>query len=202
MKRLILILAVIASSVAIQAQEHLTFEGIAIDGNSQDFGEQMKAAGYAELVPGDYSMFLGNVIGENVIISTYATPITDIVYAVGLMFQPKSQKWKRVKEKYEEVRDAYASVYGKPIEVIDLGEEFSGKEIAAIYSGLVSYACYFSVNGGEIRISIGAEDYDSDVAVYVGYVDQQNDMINEKEYSEHLDFIQGSETEEPVYEQK
>ncbi|WP_418992461.1 hypothetical protein [Alistipes sp.] len=106
--------------------EHFTFKGLPIDGEEQEFIEELELQGYRRV---RYIETCGNkTVNENVLsgsftgrdshIKIYSTPISNTIWKVRVMFMHNFDTWKEIKSAYEQLVDLYDQKYGSPTLVV------------------------------------------------------------------------------------
>lgn len=110
MKRLIIILVLLVSSLSLYSQEHLKFKGIPINGILKSFVETMKTKGYS-FVDSDQGVALmeGTFAGVEPC-NIYVVSTNDLVWKVAAEF-PSHDTWKEVKREYNNLKESFATKY-------------------------------------------------------------------------------------------
>lgn len=189
MKKFTLSLLVAFFSVALVAQEHMTFKSVSMEKNINEFVSALKSKG---MVISKYDATLGNqttrlMTGqfagiEDCSLIILATPSTKKVCKVSAS-TPNSKSWSSVLSEYKSLKESLESKYeGCEIKTYaffsdpyDLGD---GYELQALSKDKCTYATYITTPQGSIMLKITSASYNE---AYVNIV--YEDAINWKEFS-------------------
>jgi len=124
MKKSILLLLVCFLAISLQAQEHLKFKGVPIDGTLKEFVLKLEAKGLKTaamqdgiaVLQGDFAS-----IKECAIVAS-SLKEKDIVNKV-IVLLPEKTTWSALYESYAALKDLLTEKYGEPASCI---EEFQG----------------------------------------------------------------------------
>lgn len=177
MKKIFCFLIVMIVFFGANAQEHLTFEGIPIDGTLDQFTKQLENKGYEILKMEDNAALLKGSFEGNDNCQVIAG-IGENKDKVGLVVVLSSgyKKWSKVYKSYSSLKNEYIKRYGEPIEI---NENFGDPKIrkpADIVKKLHEgndYSCTFSLEQGNILLSVMYSS-DLDLHLMIAY----NDKIN------------------------
>ncbi|MCM1140580.1 MAG: hypothetical protein NC453_18575 [Muribaculum sp.] len=176
MKHFILTLCIILAALAANAQEHLSFKGIPIEGSITTFCQKLKAKGFIQLgSEGNTRLFKGDFTGRKATVAVTATDVGNDVYSVAVFFD-ESDSWNTLVNIYEHYKNLYTEKYGYPSQCEEYNPSRSDSNYSLMYElsqGRVTYNSLFEVSGGGILISIEKAEYpDGQVIIY--YQDAQN----------------------------
>lgn len=195
MKRLIIILVLIVSSLSLYSQEHLKFKGIPINGSLKSFVETLKTKGYS-LVDSDKGIALleGTFAGVESC-TIYVVSTNDLVWKVAAEF-PSHDIWKEVKREYNNLKEAFAAKYGvKPesMEKLPNDEDYysDGLGMMSLHSALehekAIYNSYFQIPNGLAVIAIKPDFHTSGcLQVIIEYYDHINTNARDNQAIEDL----------------
>jgi hypothetical protein len=181
--------------VTTNAQGHLKFNGVEIDGNLTSFVQKMSEKGFVK----EYSSPDGSTIGmkgvfldEDVVLMISADSQNKIVNGVLVGFiANEDTPWRTLEHDYNNLVDLYTEKYGEPIKQeeyfdspFDVDYLRRGSEKLALDRNKCHYTTYFQLENGNILISIHKE------GVSVSYFDNINLKIsNETSHKRNLDDI-------------
>ena len=184
MKQLLFTLCIICSVFFANAQEHLSFKGIPIEGNITTFCQKLMAKGFTQIgMDKNAGLFVGDFTGRNATVAVVATDNGQDVHTVGVIFD-KSDSWKVLVHTYEEYKNLYIEKYGQPSECVEYNPshtETNTSQMLDLNEGKVTYTSIFNAPGGSITISILGEKY-KEGFVGIKYEDTQN--VNNKRKSD------------------
>lgn len=170
------------SGLQIVQTDHLTFQGIPLDGNMNAFGYKLEEKGYSFVSESDHvCLYEGKFANIDVTILVGATPLSGIVYSV--FVQMEENTWSSAKMTYYRFKDLLSRKYGTIIEeteqFVDPYYDGDGCEFSAIQNGCCVYFTKFKAQNGEIALMINTNDeFDG---VVLSYRDNKNGMINDSE---------------------
>lgn len=162
--------------------DHLTFQGIPLDGNMDTFVYQLEKKGYSFVSDGDHvCLYEGKFANTDVSILVLTTPLSGLVHSV--FVQMKEKTWNSAKATYYKFKDLLTRKYGNIIEEIeqfyDPYYDGDGYELTAIQNGCCVYSTHFKVQHGVIGVMISSNDeFDG---VIMSYRDDKNSRINDGE---------------------
>ena len=180
MKRFLVTLFAILFSVAIYAQEHLSFKGISMGCDLTTFVSKLKGQGFTqELLYDDAAILKGDFAGKsNCTVVVAATKATKAVWKVLVIF-PEKSSWYSLKSEYLTFKESYTSKYGKPSSYEyfrDPYDEGDGYEMQAVRLEKCTYRSFFKLSMGDVCLEIS-----DDECVQVHYQDKINSAILDKE---------------------
>ena len=126
-KRLFFILVAVMMVTSIQAEGHMKFKGIEIDGVPQEFVQKLKAKGFthigkengSDMLLGDFAGFKNCVIG----VASYA----DKVAKVAVIIPDDSNSWSLFYGKYASLKEMLTQKYGEPSADEEEWQGYEGK---------------------------------------------------------------------------
>ena len=182
MKKLLLLLACWVICLFANAQEHLKFKNIPIDGSVENFVQKLKLQGYKDVATQNgFSLLTGDFADDNDVAVLIAANDKGIVYAISVMIDG-GNSWSSLKAKYQKYKSALSEKYGKPSKVIEEFYspyyEYDGYEISAFKNDKATYLTSFAQLDGNISVVIVA--FNGAVGVTIVYQDAQNGIEQEK----------------------
>lgn len=160
MKKLVLAILICFVCFSINAQSHLTFKGLPILGDANEFALKLKDKGYTIVDSSDNFNFLtGTFAGhENVTIAVVGTPKTNTVYKVCVIFEKETDSFSKLETQYKSLLNSYIDKYGKPEKSYDFFMspyyKGDGYELQAVKKDKCRYISFFSVENGHLIIEI------------------------------------------------
>lgn len=184
MKHILLTLCIFFAAIAANAQEHLSFKGIPIEGSISTFCQKLEAKGFAQLgSESNIRLFKGDFTGRTATVGVAATDNGQDVFTVAVFFD-KSNSWNTLVNTYDHYKDLYIEKYGQPTSCVENNPSYRDSNTSLMFEltqGRVTYGCIFEAPGGLIQLSIEQAGY-SDGQVMIKYQDSQN--INAKRQSD------------------
>lgn len=157
MKKLLLLLVALSLSLAVTAQEHLSFKGIPIEGNISTFCQKLQQKGFNPTGQKDnMRLFRGDFTGCMTTVGVTAANNGQEVFSVSVFFD-KSESWNTLIDTYNHYKSLYATKYGAPKECIENNPSRNNANVflmRALNQGQVQYTSFFEAPGGQIQISI------------------------------------------------
>jgi len=161
----------------IDAQEHLKFKGIEINGNVNTFGKLLEKDGF-KLISSkgnrlDYSGDFASYANCEIII--LGSNKTSTIWKVVVFFPDKST-WSETKSLYKELKEQFSFKYGigESFEFFkDPYKEGDGYELQAISLDKGNYSTFWKVQHGSLMVSISSSGQ-----VYISYEDQVNSDLD------------------------
>lgn len=180
MKRILLTFCAVMLTMALHAQEHMTFKGIPIDGSLSSFVSQLKSKGFThELTEGNIAMLKGDFAGKSdCIIGVLASKQSKKVWKVVVRF-PEKTSWYSLKSEYRSFKESYTEKYGTPTSYEYFSDPYyegDGYELQALRLEKCTYASYYETDKGYISVEI-----DDSKCVTVMYEDAINVKIKNHE---------------------
>lgn len=171
MKRLLSVLLLTLLAAGVSAQDHLLFEGLPMMSDYATFTRQLRKKKHFHFTSKDHQepFMEGKVLGERADIILVVTPDTYQVYMVVVSY-PVRQTWAQLKNQYDSMKMKLFARYGDP--QVSL-EQFTSlraevNPMSRLESGECSFVSTWTVPGGEIVLSIGA-----DAQVHLYYMDKE-----------------------------
>lgn len=126
MKKLLISLFVILYTTIGQAQEHLTFKGVPIDGTLDTYVANMKKAGFTFIGENDgIAMLRGDFAGyRNCTIGVVTLKSIDIVNRISVLFD-SHQDWNNIYVNYSSLKEMLTTKYGKYADCVEKFEGYS-----------------------------------------------------------------------------
>jgi hypothetical protein len=179
MKRILTTFAAILVATVINAQQHLTFMDIPIDGPMEKMIESLSEKGltYKGMFAGNIAQMSQDVNGQEIDILVTANEKTHNVYRISILTQPKG-KWKILKREYEVYQKQLYEQYGEPTTYEMFMYPYNTKkkirkhELEALQNEKAVWNSFFKVYGeneekiGDIMLTISPYAYFARVAVY------------------------------------
>lgn len=170
------------------AQEHLKFKGIPIDGAIETFVQKIKLQGYKEVgtVEG-VSLLMGEFADDSeAFILIYENDKGNVRSVVVMM--EGGDSWSLLKGKYKKYKSALIEKYGKPDKTLEKFDdpyyEFDGYEISAFKNHKATYITNFAQVEGDISVAI--IPFKGTITVSLMYDDAQNSREQERQDAEKL----------------
>lgn len=185
MRRFLLAFCAIMLTMALHAQEHLTFKGIPMGSNLATFVSKLKSQGFTQ--EGDYGEMIimkGDFAGKSYCtIVIGATKTTKSVWKVVVTF-PEKVSWYSLKSEYNSFKESYNSKYGKGRSYEYFSDPYyegDGYELQALRLEKCKYATFYETTEGKIMLKIG-----DDKAVQVHYEDKLTTAVKSKEEEQSI----------------
>ena len=172
-----------------QSDKHILFKGFPLDGAITAFNNKLKDSGFiAHPDASQYTkdaLLKGTFAGlDNCTIRVLATPKTKTVYRVEVSTDNYTD-WYSTETAYKGLINTYAEKYIQSSQCDFISYPYNsvnGWEIKAIFQDKYSLFTYFKAEGGEICISVEAEN-ESKAYIKITYEDKQNKELNKTESS-------------------
>lgn len=162
MKRYIVafVMLLATSLVWLNAQEHMMFMKVPIDGTITEFASKMKAKGFVQI--GEIKSIItmkGEFMGKGCKVYISGTEQTKTVCLIAVYFDREYTSWYSLKSDYNDIRDSYIDKYGKPTKDYHFFSspyyEGDGYEMQAVRLEKCNYLCFWNnMEEGNIMISI------------------------------------------------
>lgn len=176
MKHFLITLCVLLVSITTNAEEHLSFKGIPIEGSIMSFCQQLKTKGFVQLGQENNTYFFkGDFTGRPATVYVVATDNGQNVFTVAVFFE-KSDSWNMLVSTYDHYKDLYIEKYGQPIQCVEYNpsrRDINSSLMYELMQGRVTYYSLFEVPGGAIQLSIEQASF-GDGQVMIKYQDSQN----------------------------
>lgn len=178
MKKMFLSLLLCFASLAMVAQEHMTFKGVPIDGTLDEMVVKLRAKGFylmskengTAIMTGDFAGY------KDVQIAVLTMEEVGEVNAVAVLFAER-ENWSSIENDYNHLKGMLTEKYGEPSRVI---EEFQSNHLDKnnfkfIYltSDRCTWASVFETAKGDIELFMQKIDYSS-ATVVLKYYDKTN----------------------------
>lgn len=185
MKKSLLSLLFLLFSVAlgINAQEHMKFMGIPIDGTINTFGTKLSEKGFLKKnVDGNICTYKGKFTGREVDVLVLGTDKTSTVWKVVVWFE-KETSWSSIKMMFGDYKEMFKEKYGVPSNDFHFFSkpyyEGDGYEMQALRMDKCTYSTFWDTQQGHINLAMRKGGY-----IAIAYEDQINTEIRDKEKQE------------------
>ena len=159
------------------AQDHLTFKGIPIEGSMTTFCQKLKAKGFTQMGKDkNITLFTGDFTGRQATIGVGASDDGKNVFSVVVLFDP-SKEWNSLVSTYDYYKDLYTRKYGEPAISKENNPSHSDSNtalMAEVHQGTVVYGSAWNVPGGDIQLSIEKSAGIYEGMIMIRYRDSQN----------------------------
>lgn len=159
------------------AQDHLTFKGIPIEGSMAAFCQKLKAKGFTQMGKDkNITLFTGDFTGRQATVGVGASDDGKNVFSVVVLFGP-SGEWNNLVSTYDYYKNLYTRKYGEPTISKENNPSRSDSNIALmaeVHQGTVVYGSVWTVPGGDIQLSIEKSSSVYEGMVMIRYRDSQN----------------------------
>lgn len=179
-KLLFLALIVYAASTSYSqnANNHMTFKGIPINGSLSDFTAQMKQKGFTHLATQDgIAAFTGEFAAyKECTIAAISSKSTNTVSKVGVIF-PECDTWSRLYGNYSHLKEMLTQKYGEPIDCVEMFDtddepRDDNSRMHEVRMDRCKYVTTWRTEKGDIELAIIHADYTS--CVRLSYWDKIN----------------------------
>lgn len=161
----------------VNAQDHLTFKGIPIEGSMTTFCQKLKSKGFTQMGKDkNITLFTGDFTGRQATIGVGASDDGKNVFSVVVLFDP-SGEWNNLVSTYDYYKDLYTRKYGDPAISKENNPSRSDSNtafMAEVHQGTVIYGSAWNVPGGDIQLSIEKSSGIYECMVMIRYRDSQN----------------------------
>lgn len=190
MRRFFVLLLTLFISVALNAQEHLTFKNIPIEGNMSNFITKMKAAGFKLNEMKDVGAIMtGPFVGYDCTLAILCSRSSKTVWKV-VAHLPSQVSWTSTRSQYDDFKERYTKKYGAPTQsfefFLDPYERGDGYELQAIKLEKGHYVSYWDTPGGMIAVEIAASS-NTDGWIKIVYEDAIGADVQSKEKDQMID---------------
>lgn len=180
MKKILLSIICIMAAIFAQAEGHMTFKGIEIDGDLKSVISNLSKQGFKYVDSTNIgAMMNGWFTGREVKLFVLTTPISKTVKTIAISYE-SMYTWSTLKARYEELSSMLKNKYGEPIEDIDdVSDDYSPLHELTMDRGSI-YRKYSS-EFGNVVIEIKG---DGKIQLY--YFDKANMLLNSEEEQSDL----------------
>jgi len=173
------ILSAVAMLVCISSfaqSQHLTVNGVPMDGTTKDFAESLVKSGF-QLAAHDNGVYMlaGSYDGyNNCRIGIITVPDIDLAFSSVVIF-PEHKDWNSLCSNYFEVKKSLTALYGEPAMCVEKFDEKVADEdkLHELQFDRCKYASLFSTKKGDLELSM---EHDESYTCYV--VLRMTDSIN------------------------
>ncbi|MBR1871596.1 MAG: hypothetical protein IJ795_00110 [Bacteroidales bacterium] len=178
MKKTILALVAAILCCGMQAQEHLDYNGVPIDGSMASCMKALRKQGFKpKSKDGDNHYMRGKFYGDEVEMFIATTAVSQTAYLFVVSY-PAASMWSTAKSRYEYAKMRLSVLYNEPTNVVEKFEfpytEDDG--LRAVEYGKCLYISTWSMSKGEVSLTIS-----KDARVQVFYTDKANMALAGKE---------------------
>ncbi len=135
------------------AQDHLAFKGIPIEGSMTTFCQKLKAKGFTQMGKDkNITLFTGDFTGRQATIGVGASGDGKNVFSVVVLFDP-SKEWNSLVSTYDYYKDLYTRKYGEPAiskENNPSHLDSNTSRMLALYEDKVEYKAEWNLPEGDI----------------------------------------------------
>ena len=180
MKKMLFSLLIALMSVTAFSQEHLTFNGVPINGTLEEFVQKLESKGF-KLVEymGSNAVMKGDFAGNSATLFILGSKKTKTVWKVAAQFADKDS-WSDLKSQYNSYKDMYTQKYGKPSDHFEFFSkpyyEGDGYELQALRKGKCNYISFYNIANGTICVELSKSE-----CLQLGYEDKINTGIAREE---------------------
>ena len=195
MKRILIALLFIFSCIGAMAQnanEHLKFMGIPINGTLESFTQKLVAKGLKREHAWDNALLLkGTFAGKSGSgVCVMRVPSRNIVYKV-VVCLPSKDTWEWLENDYKEFKEMLTTKYGEPYKCSESFKEgtYVGSDylkISALKGGECEYYSAWGSTEGMILLEIFNADGSSDSCVRLTYLDLINGKLADSSKQDDL----------------
>ena len=173
-----------AVMVHLNAQEHLRFMNIPIEGTMRRFAAKMETKGFVlDYAEEDGVQMTGTFIGRDCNLYMFKDPKTEKFRVVSVCFKKKYNSWYSLKGSYTKIVNGYIGKYGNPSKTAHTFlypyYEGDGYEMSAVRSDNCRYWSYWEFDEGNIIVTILK---DAKIMIYY------RDKLNGEERENKIDF--------------
>ena len=195
MKRILIALLFIFSCIGAMAQnanDHLKFMGIPINGTLESFTQKLVAKGLKREHAWDNALLLkGTFAGKSGSgVCVMRVPSRNIVYKV-VVCLPSKDTWEWLENDYKEFKEMLTTKYGEPYKCSESFKEgtYVGSDylkISALKGGECEYYSAWGSTEGMILLEIFNADGSSDCCVRLTYIDLINGTLADSSKQDDL----------------
>ena len=186
--RKFILAALIAVTTLANAQGHMTFKGVEINGKAADVVKQLENKGFEKVSQENgVSLLTGTFTGQQVIVGVISTPISKTVSRIAVMYPTGGDSWTIVSNQYEGLKERLTNKYGEPDEVIEKFEtpySPTSFPLQAFQLEKATYRTRFKSENGGVTLSI--LHYKTETVVCLLYWDKENEAKMAAEVEDEL----------------
>ena len=174
MKRITTILLCLLCTIAIAAEKHMMFRTLPIDGDLKTAMKEVKKWGFMGMKIKNVAAMMGEIDGEDVLLTLMATPETNTLFSVTVIYDGSNQ-WSEQMAQYQAINAKIAAQYGEPTELINNWEtpySIDNNPIQAFMENKAMYGSVYSCAEGNVAVNIACAD--GKMCTIVAYIDEQN----------------------------
>lgn len=190
-KKLLLLLFALVFSVNIMVAQntHLTFKGIPIDGNVNDFAAELSKKGFTQISDlEDNSILLnGRFADFDAVIILQAIPKSKTIWRVLVLNKKTYSFWSSIKADFEKYKELYTKKYGKPSDDFHFFSppyyEGDGYEMQTLKLDKCNYSSSFKLPEGTITLEMNVIlltfKYEDGINAKIMVSESEQSMLND-----------------------
>lgn len=199
MKRTTTILLCLLCTMVIMAEGHFKFRSLPIDGDLKTAMKEVKKWGFMGMKIKNVAAMMGNLDGEEVILTLMATPETNTLFSVTVLYEG-SDLWSEQMAKYQTINAQIATQYGEPSKLLNEWESpysIDNNPIQAFKENKATYGSLYTTSEGYVLINIAYAG--EKMCTMLTYIDEQNAALYKAEGGKEV-ILEEYETEEMIEE--
>lgn len=168
-----------AAASAQNAQEHMTFKGIPINGTLNSFVTKLKQKGFTHIGTDDgIAMFRGDFAAyKNCTVGAVSSKEKDLVVKVAVIF-PSHETWSALENNYLSLKQMLTAKYGEPSDCVETFQSHSqpkddNMKMFELQMDRCKYQTLFETEKGNIELQLGHKSF-SKCYVILSYYDAVN----------------------------
>lgn len=177
-------------SLVMFGEQHMMYRTLSLDGNLKTAMKEVKKWGFMGMKYKNVAALVGTLDGEEVMITLMATPKTNTLFSVAVIYEGSDQ-WNELLSKYKTVNTFITTKYGEPSEVINQWESpysLENSPIEAFKNGKAQYGTIYTTPEGKVSVNIICAG--GKMSTMVTYIDEKNAVLFEQEGGKEFDFLQ------------
>ena len=169
-------------SALAQESDHLSFNGVPIDGTLREYVSEMRKAGFRRMGKKDGVLILkGDFAGyKNCFLNVSTLDQKDLVNRISVIF-PEWDTWSAISANYFNLKKLLTEKYGEPSEIVEKFDTYSEPEVDnskmyALRRNNCNYYTTYELENGTIQLSIQNDGFMKGFVVLT-YLDKINSEI-------------------------
>ena len=178
------------------AEQHMMFRTLPIDGDLKTAVKEVKKWGFIGMKIKNVAAMVGELDGEDVVLTLLATPETKKLFSVTVIYEGADQ-WEDLMTEYQTVNASLVAQYGEPTEVInqwDSPYSIDNNPFQAFKEDKAKYGNVYTTSEGYVSINIIYVE--GKICTLVAYIDKQNAALYKAEGGGQYIFPEDFEMEE------
>ena len=174
MKRIATMVLCLLCTIAMMGEKHMMFRTLPIDGGLKTAVKEVKKWGFMGMKIKNIGALIGELDGEDVLLTLVATPETHTLFCVTVIYEG-SEKWDEQLAKYQAINANIAALYGEPTDTISEWEapySIDNNPIEAFKEDKATYGSVYTTEEGTAAVNLSYVD--GKLCTIVVYVDKQN----------------------------